>query len=262
MGALVPLDPQLPAVRADEVPDDWGLTSPKRAEQIAKARRNQGGVKHGILSTIPMECRAERCPYASLCSFQLAGEVVAGERCVLEIGRITESHDRYLREFKLDPLDPEMRADLIQVQQLISMEVMMGRAEMALAKGNLIEDVEVAMNPQGDVITQPMLHKAAEFLPKIQRRHNEILQLLLATRKDKLAAEQSMGMSVADFTKDFLQKAQTVAARQALMREGKHKEAEDMGFKYGLDSHITKEDILDAEFTEKPPDEPPAALAS
>jgi hypothetical protein len=243
---------QPPAV-VPSVPEEWAITTPKRAQQMERVRAGQGNIKHGLLASIPMVCRNSRCPVKQFCEYQAAGEVTEGDRCIKEIGRITEGFDRYLNEFKLDPLDPGARADLIQVEQLVMNETLITRAEQLLAVGNLIEEVEVAMNPQGDVITQPMLHKAAEFLPKLQRRHNEILQLLLATRKDKLAAAASVGINIADFTRDLIVKAQQVAARQELMRQGKLKEAEEMGFQYGINAHMTEDDEpIDAEFSEQP----------
>lgn len=249
---IVPIDQPSTALatNAPEVPEEWGISTPKRIAQLKSARANVGNVKHGLLSTIPMICRDNSCPVKQHCVYQQRGEVTAGERCILEIGKLTEGHDRYLQEFKVDALDPEQRVDNVQIQQLLSMEIIIGRCEMLLSSGNLIEEVEVAMNPQGDVITQPMLHKAAELLPKLQRRHSEILQQLVATRKDKITVANVTGINIADFTKQLLERAQQVAARQQLMRDGKLEEADKLGIAYGIAQHLE----LEGETIDHPPE--------
>lgn len=235
----------LPAV-VPEVPEEWGLSSPKRKAQVEKAQ-TAGALKHGILATIPMVCRDYACPYKAHCLYQQRGEVTAGERCVLEIGKLIRAADQYYAEFGVDPTDPDQRVDAVLIQQLLTLEILLDRCNMLLATGNLVEDIDVAMNPNGDVISQPQLHKAAEALPKLQRRQNEILTLLSATRKDKFAQAATIGMSIDQWTKQMLDRAQMVDARLAHLRAGDRKIAEDMGIQYALEAHQIDDDIIDVE---------------
>lgn len=241
MPLSIPPDPEgtlaVPTSEALGVPEEWGLGTSKRQAQLKRARHGTGGVRHGVLSTIPMVCKDYACPFKAQCVFQQRGEVTAGERCILEIGKLTEWSERYYREFGVDPTNPEQRADAVIIQQLLMTEIVIERCQMALSSGDLIEDIEVAMNPQGDVISQPMVHKAAELLPKYQRRQNELLGLMLATRKDKVATTGQSGATVNDILRQLIERASMAAARQQLMRDGHYKEAETVGFQYGLDAH-------------------------
>lgn len=163
------------------------------------------------------------------------GQVTKGERCVKEIGQIMEAMDSYLSEFTIDPTDPGQRVDRIQVQQLITLEILMDRAQMLLSSGDLVETIDVAFSPDGqDILQQPQLHKAAEALPKLQRRHNEILQLLMATRKNKVDMQQSTGETIDKMLAKMLLNAQSVKARMEMMRSGQLIEAERMGIEYGI----------------------------
>jgi hypothetical protein len=233
------------------LPSEWKIDTPKKLEAV-KSSISSRSVKHGILSSIPMICRDHDCPYKHHCVYQQRGEVTRGDRCVLEIGKLMEASDRYYSEFAVDPTDPGQRVDGVLIQQLLTLEILIDRCTMLLSSGNLIEEIDVAMNPAGEVIQQPQLHKAAEALPKLQRRHNEILQLLSATRKDKIAASGSQGMGIDQFTKQLIERAQITAARAALIREGNYADAETMGYKYGVDQHA---DTIDQEPEALPPGE-------
>lgn len=226
-GGLAPLD--------DAMPDEWKLTPAKEA----MVRSNTGkAVKHGLLSSIPMICRDTSCPYKDFCVFQQQGMVKQGDRCIKEISEITQAADEYYREFDVDPMDVEHRVDRVQIEQLIFTEVMIKRCEMLLAKGDIVETIDIAFSPDGqDILQQPQLHKAAEALPKYQKRHTEILNQLMATRKDKAALEQTGGQSIDKMLAQMLLRAQQVSARQQMMRDGKHEEAIELGFTYGIESH-------------------------
>jgi hypothetical protein len=246
--ALVPVDPAVVAAPGNlEIPEEWGVNTPQRIEQVRKSKK-AASVKHGLLSSIPMICRDTECPYKAHCVYQKRGEVVAGDRCVLEIGKLMSSAEQYYAEFGIDPTDPGQRTDAVIVQQILTLEILINRCEMLLATGNLVEEIDVAMNPSGDVIQQPQLHKAAEALPKLQHHHNQKLNLLMATRKDKIQAAATIGMSIDQFTKQMLERAQMVDARLAHMRAGENEAAEKLGIKYALEVH--KDEFTDAEFRE------------
>jgi hypothetical protein len=97
------------------------------------------------------------------------------------------------------------------------------------------------------VISQPQLHKAAEALPKFMRKQNETLQLLAATRKDKLQAAASIGMSIDQFTKQLIDRAQMVDARLSHMRQGELLKAEEIGVEYSMQAHQIDEIALEDE---------------
>ena len=228
-------------------PDDWGLATPERQAMLSQAKAMRG-LKHGILASMPMICRDTECPVKQHCTYQKQGLVKKGDRCIPEIALLMDGAEKYYREFAIDPTDPEARVDAVQVQQLLFLEVLMDRCTKLLATDNLVEMVDIAFSPDGqDVLTQPSLHKAMDALPKLQRRHSEILRELMATRKDKHAMATSTGMTMDQMMKQMIQNAAQVKARQELMRRGELKKAEDMGFEYGINAHSK-----DTEKTEQP----------
>jgi hypothetical protein len=233
---LVPASSALPAVPA-EIPEEWGINTEAKRAGVTRAQAARG-VKHGLLAAIPMICRDTACPYKDFCPAQQRGEVKHGDRCVKEIGEIMDAAERYYAEFAVDPTDSHQRVDAVQIQQLIFMETLMNRASMLLAKGDLVEVIDVAYSPDGqDILQQPQLHRAAEALPKLQRRHGEILQQLMATRKDKVAMQQGGAQSIDQVLATMLGRARQVMARNELLREGKLDEAQDAGFRYGIEQN-------------------------
>lgn len=155
---------------------DKGLQAVRHA--IASRR-----TPYGFYASVPMICRANNCKFASVCEPFHQGLVQEGDRCVIEIAEIMERYQGYAHELGLSP---DSVVDLGLLRDLIDCDLIIERADKVLAiEGEIIKYVTVGVTDSGHPIRRPEVHKALEIKERMQRRKNEILQLLNATRKDK-----------------------------------------------------------------------------
>lgn len=165
-----------------ELPANWIKTN--TAKQALEVARREQRKRHGFYSSMPMICRGRRCPYAEGCYLLEAGEAPEGERCPIELAFIMERFERYSRELEID-LDKVV--DMSLLRDLIECELMIDRCDRILAQdGALILEVPAGSSPvTGEVFTRPEAHQALGIKDRMQKRKNEILQLLNSTRKDQ-----------------------------------------------------------------------------
>lgn len=171
-------DSQAPAL---DLPSAWKLSDRGR-QALAHAVAMRRTV-HGFYASVPFLCKAANCRFASVCEAYREGLVQEGDRCVLEIAEILERYRGYVTELQLSP---DSLVDLGLLKDLIDCDVMIERADKLLAvDGKIVEYVTVGIAENGQPIRRPEVHKAIEIKERMQKRKNEILQLLNATRKDK-----------------------------------------------------------------------------
>ena len=183
----IPPQPNSEVPALDSASPAWRLSEKGRqalAHAIAMRRTT-----HGFYASVPFLCKASACRFAAVCDPYQQGLVQEGDRCVLEIAEIIERYRGYATELQLQP---DSLVDLGLLKDLIDCDIMMERADKQLAvDGRIIEHVVVGVGENGQPIRRPEIHKAIEIKEKMQKRKNEILQLLNATRKDKARAAQA-----------------------------------------------------------------------
>lgn len=165
-----------------ELPASWIKTDKaKKALEIARKERQK---KHGLYSSMPMLCKGYRCPYAKSCYLLEAGEAPEGERCPIELAFIMERFERYSRELSVDH---DRVVDMSLLRDLIECELMIDRCDRVLAQeGEMVVEVPAFSSPvTGEVYHRPEAHQALGIKDRMQKRKNEILQLLNSTRKDQ-----------------------------------------------------------------------------
>jgi hypothetical protein len=205
----------LPAL--PEIPQTWGPVSEKSKKAMQLAYRMYA-TKHGLLASIPLVCRAEKCPYAETCIAQLYGTAPVGERCPVEMVNIMHKFVQYCEELNIDKTK---MVNLGLIKELIDCEVMIERCNALLAKsGELIPDVIALVDDQGTPYYKPEIHKAIEIKDKNQKRKNEILQLLNSTPKDKAKTE---GVNITDpssYAAEILKRFQEAQQERGEVLEG------------------------------------------
>lgn len=182
------ITPKLP----DNLPDIPDMLMPwpepsDKAKTAMKLAYTMHSTKHGLFASVPLVCKADKCPYASTCIAHLYGVAPYGERCPIEISNITMRFKQYCEELDID--DKKM-VNVGLVKDLIDCEIMIERANQLIAEnGGMINDVVVGISEDGTPIHRPEIHKALEIKERYGRRKDNILQLLNSTPKDK--AKQS-----------------------------------------------------------------------
>jgi hypothetical protein len=164
-----------------QMPSTWKVRTETR-EHIEEGL-HIFGAKHGLYAAIPMMCRGEECPYASVCPLIDAGKDPSGSRCPLEIALILKRYDEYVKKFQV-PEDDVVDQGLIK--DLVDFDVQLFRADNRMAiQADFVEEVVTGIAENGQEITQMQISKAAEYKDKIQAKKNKVLQLMHSTRSDK-----------------------------------------------------------------------------
>lgn len=197
--ALVPADtsPAAPAAIQDDgtimtvgelkLPSHWGLD--QAAYENVRRGRALHNIRHGLLSNVPMICKAHKCPFVESCWIP-PNERRLGMRCPIEIAAVIERFEKYCKA--LDVTEEDV-VDMQLVKDLVDLEIQMVRAEMKLAQngGEFIDQVVAAVDQQGNAHYKPELSKVVEYKRELRKEHHRILQLLNSTRKDREKERQA-----------------------------------------------------------------------
>lgn len=183
-----------------ELPRAWNL-SPKGREAINTAVA-MSKTKHGLYASIPMLCKAEACPYASVCPLVDMGQAPEGERCPLEIAMILNRYEDYSKEFGIDDRNI---VDMGLVKDLIDYDIQLFRAENKIAiQGDFVEDIVVTITEGGEAITNPKLSQATEYKDKIMNKRFKILELMNSTRKDKAGDKLTLSLDPSSYAAQLM----------------------------------------------------------
>lgn len=183
-----------------EMPKSWKMSEKGREAVGLAVAMNK--TKHGLYASIPMLCKAERCPYADVCPLVDMGKAPEGERCPLEIAMILKRYEEYSNEFGIDEKNI---VDMSLVKDLIDYDIQLFRAENKIAvQGDFVEDVVVTITEGGEAITNPQLSKATEYKDKIMNKRFKILELMNSTRKDKVGDKMTLSLDPSSYASQLM----------------------------------------------------------
>lgn len=191
---LTDVEPQL------ELPRAWNVSAKGREAISMAVAMNK--TKHGLYASIPMLCKAEACPYASVCPLVDMGQAPEGERCPLEIAMILNRYEDYSKEFGIDDRNI---VDMGLVKDLIDYDIQLFRAENKIAiQGDFVEDIVVTITEGGEAITNPKLSQATEYKDKIMNKRFKILELMNSTRKDKAGDKLTLSLDPSSYAAQLM----------------------------------------------------------
>lgn len=165
--------------------DIWGVK-----EDVAKRASRNIKLKHGMFASVPLICKGNNCPYKPICSIADEDINVNG-RCPIEAGAIVERFKAWCEHFAIDitgdSVKPEDLADVSLVKDLVENEVQIIRAENKIAMtGDFLDLSIVDVDKYGDEHKELAVTPEIKFKMELQDKRYKILQLLNATRKDKM----------------------------------------------------------------------------
>lgn len=159
----------------------WGYSSV--GVEAKRAAMSMLSTKTGMYARIPLTCKSDGCPYSETCSLLPYNLAPLGEPCPVETAQIEIRYAGYDKDFDLDS---SSFTDKNLIVSLINHDIMLERCKALLNKeGVLVEDVFAGVSEQGDVYTRPEISKQWEAYERVERKRNEIYDLMLATRKTK-----------------------------------------------------------------------------
>lgn len=163
----------------------WGV-NPKLAERTVNKIR----MKHGMFASVPLICKGKRCPYIDVCSLE-EDELIVGTRCPMEAGAIVERFKSWCEHFAIDTegefIKSEDLADVSLIKDLVENEIQIIRAENKIAlSGDFLALTIVDVDKRCDEHTEFTVSPEVKFKMELQDKRYKIMQLLNATRKDKM----------------------------------------------------------------------------
>ncbi|UOE58100.1 hypothetical protein [Cytobacillus oceanisediminis] len=191
---------KLRAINEVQMPSTWKVSAETRG-MIAHSLEIYN-TKHGLYAAIPLMCKGDECPYASVCPLLEQGMDPTGTRCPLEIGLILKQYEVYKSEFGLDE---DNIVDMGLVKDLVDYDVQLFRADNKIAmQGDFIEEVTVTVTENGDEIKAPQISKAAEYKEKIQNKKHKVLQLMHSTRSDKAGDKLTLTLDPSSYAAQLM----------------------------------------------------------
>jgi hypothetical protein len=174
----------------ERVKNTWGMS--EKGQTAVSASMAMLSTKHGLYATIPIICKVRECPYKSTCQLLKDDLAPNGEPCPMEIAKIMYHYEKYSTELNIEDGD---EVDKSLLRDLINYEIMLDRCNAKVAdEADFVIMVPFAVADTGDILEHPELSRAVEFRDRIQKKKNEVLQLLNSTRKDK--ADQNLNVQL------------------------------------------------------------------
>lgn len=173
----------------------------------ARTASDRSKLKHGMFAGIPIICKADKCPYKSVCTLPIAHREL-NKRCPIEVGTIVARFDSWCAHFsincELDYIKDEDLVDATLVRDLVDLEVQMLRAENRIAiNADFIAEVIATIDNKGKAYYADAVTPEAEFKLLLMDKRYRVLQLLDSTRKDKSKQllNKATGEAIAVFRK-------------------------------------------------------------
>ena len=159
----------------------WGYSNV--GLEAKRAAMSMLSTKTGMYSRIPLLCKSEDCPYSETCPLLPYNLAPHGEACPIETAQIEIRYAGYESDFDLDTAS---FTDKNLVAELINHDIMLERCKSLLTKeGVLVTDVVAGIAENGEEFYRPEVSKHWEAYERIQKKRNDIYNLMMATRKDK-----------------------------------------------------------------------------
>lgn len=165
----------------DFLPKEWDQ---KKKDRVA-AEVTPTRVKTGMVTSIPMICRSEKCVFADTCKLYLDGDEPTGKPCPYEMGMVKVLMSEYVDKLDVDINDI---VEYSQIRDLVNLEVQDMRAAKYLSKESFIQENIIGISSEGEPIFRKELHLAVELSEKTAKRKSILLKQLAATREAKIKA--------------------------------------------------------------------------
>ena len=159
--------------------------------EAKKAAMSMLSTKNGMYARIPLVCKARGCPYADSCMLLKYDLAPMGEPCPKETAEIELRYAAYDQDFDLDQAS---FTDRNLISELINYDIMLDRLRALLAKEEvLVVDVVTGISEQGEEYTHPEVSKTWEAYERVEKKRNNIYDLMLATRKSQKSDKNDNG---------------------------------------------------------------------
>lgn len=204
------------------LPVEWAITEAALdAIKTMNAAMNTVG-RHGIVSSIPIICRAEDCPYYQTCPLRALGVSVTeirGQRCPVEVTKIMRKFEEYVEQFNID-LENVDHVVISLVKELIDYDIQIERADNVMASdGHFLSDEVVGVDANGRPIKNKIISKPVDYKERALKKRHEILGLLNSTPKDKAGTNLTISFDPSTYAAKLMQRARELKEAEVIVVE-------------------------------------------
>lgn len=208
--------------REFNLPIEWAVTDAAlEAIKTMNAAMNTVG-KHGIVSSIPIICKAEDCPYYPTCPLRALGvsvSTIKGQRCPVEVTKILRKFEEYVEQFQVD-IDNVDHVVLSLIKELIDYDIQIERADNIMASdGHFLADEVVGVDANGRPIKNKVISKPVDYKERALKKRHEILSLLNSTPKDKAGNNLTISFDPSTYASKLMQRAKELQGEGVIIAD-------------------------------------------
>ena len=211
-------------------PDHWNDEQINKAIELVRPQKT----RTAMFSSIPMNCEAEKCVYASTCPLLKENVAPKNNPCPIEMSMVSQFTTEYLEQLDVNPNN---LVEVSMVRDLVDQEVQYMRKTKLLAKEHFIQENVIGIDQDGQPILKKELHLAVELEDKLHKRRKDLRNQLLATREAKARVGQ-VQLDTAQAISDIINKVQSLEnQREKILKQ-------NLGT-YEIDDYIESQEIKD-----------------
>jgi hypothetical protein len=194
------------------LPESWSDEDKQKAVDLVRPQKT----RTSMFSSIPMNCEAAKCVFASTCPLLAENLAPKGSPCPIEMSIVAQFTAEYMEQ--LDVV-PENLVEVSMIRDLVDQEVQYIRKTKLLAKEHFIQENIVGVDDNGQPILKKELHLAVELEDKLHKRRKDLRNQLLATREAKAKIGQTQ-LDTAQAISDIINKVQNIEIeREKLLKK-------------------------------------------
>ena len=183
-------------------PENWSEEEKTKAVELIRPQKT----KSTMFSSIPMNCEATKCIFASTCPLLKENLAPKGNPCPIEMAIVAQFTAEYMEQLEVHS---DNLIEVSMIRDLVDQEVQYLRKTKLLAKEHFIQENIIGVDRDGNPILKKELHIAVELEDRLHKRRKDLRNQLLATREAKAKVGQ-MQVDSAQAISDMLYKVQAV----------------------------------------------------
>ena len=183
-------------------PEEWSDEDKSKAVELIRPQKT----RTTMFSSIPMNCEAAKCIFASTCPLHKENLAPKGNPCPIEMSMVAQFTAEYMEQLEVHS---ENLVEVSMIRDLVDQEVQYLRKTKLLAKEHFIQENIIGIDHDGNPIMKKELHLAVELEDRLHKRRKDLRNQLLATREAKAKAGQTQ-IDSAQAISDILYKVQAV----------------------------------------------------
>lgn len=187
-------------------PETWTDEDKEKAIDLVRPQKT----RNSMFSSIPMNCEAEKCLFASTCPLLKENLAPRNNPCPIEMSMVSQFTAEYMSQLDVNPNN---LVEVSMVRDLVDQEIQYMRKTKLLAKEHFIQENVIGVDQDGQPILKKELHLAVELEDKLHKRRKDLRNQLLATREARAKVGQ-IQLDTAQAISEIIDKVQSIETQR------------------------------------------------